>query len=126
MSLLVNLVAAFYIDSFGRRPILLASTIGMLTCFTIWTILSARYAIEENPSKGLGRGVVALIYMYNFCYNFKTGLPLTYTTEIMPYGLRAKAAIVGAFTTMAAVFANQFMKYVLSPSTASPFLPPSP
>jgi MFS family permease len=71
MSLLVNLFAAFFVDKAGRRPILMASTIGMLTCFILWTILSARYAIEENPSPGLGRGVVALIYMYNFSYNMK-------------------------------------------------------
>ena len=39
MSLLVNLFVAFYIDSFGRRPILLVSTVGMFVMFLIWTIL---------------------------------------------------------------------------------------
>jgi len=39
MSLVVNLFVAFYIDSFGRRPILLVSTIGMFVMFLIWTIL---------------------------------------------------------------------------------------
>jgi MFS family permease len=39
MSLLVNIFVAFYIDSFGRRPILLVSTVGMFVMFLIWTIL---------------------------------------------------------------------------------------
>lgn len=39
MSLLINLFVAFYIDRFGRRPILLISTIGMFFAFLIWTII---------------------------------------------------------------------------------------
>lgn len=87
MSLLINLFVAFYIDSFGRRPILLVSTIGMFVAFLVWTILrlvdsssfrplllttnnSARYEVG-GPSAGLGRGVVAFIFVFNFFYNFK-------------------------------------------------------
>lgn len=47
MSLLVNLFVAFYIDSFGRRPILLVSTVGMFVMFLIWTIL--RY-VKTSPA----------------------------------------------------------------------------
>ncbi|KAI6363577.1 hypothetical protein MCOR25_005860 [Pyricularia grisea] len=36
-------------------------------------------------------------------------MPMTYTIEIMPFGLRAKAAMIGGFITMAAVFFNQFI-----------------
>lgn len=82
MSLLVNLVVAFFIDRAGRRPILMASTVGMTLFFVILTICSARYALMPDPkSIHLGRAVVAVIYMYNFSYNLKTGMPLTYTTE---------------------------------------------
>ncbi|KAH7014227.1 general substrate transporter [Microdochium trichocladiopsis] len=108
MSLLVNLGVAFFIDRFGRRPILLVSTTGMFVMFLIWTILSALYN-KDAPNPALGRAVVGLIYAYNFCYNFKTGLPLTYTTEILPYGLRAKGAAVSVVTTTATVFFNQFI-----------------
>lgn len=39
----------------------------------------------------------------------RTGLPLTYTTEILPYGLRAKGAAISVVTTTATVFFNQFI-----------------
>jgi hypothetical protein len=68
-ALIENLTLSFYIDKFGRRPIYLVSTIGTLVTFTIWTIISARYAIE--PSKGLGYGFVAMIFFYGLCYDFK-------------------------------------------------------
>jgi sugar porter (SP) family MFS transporter len=108
MSLLINLFVAFYIDSFGRRPILLISTIGMFFAFLIWTVLNARID-PENPHKHMGRAVVGFIYVFNFFYNFKTGLPLTYTVEILPYGLRAKGTAISVVATSATVFFNQFV-----------------
>lgn len=59
-ALIVNFVFALYVDRFGRRPIYLISTIGMLIAFTIWTIISARYAITQSSS--LAPGVVAMIF----------------------------------------------------------------
>jgi MFS family permease len=86
MSLLVNFTVAFFIDRAGRRPILWWSTVGMTLFFTLLTIVTARYnqLPEDNKNANLGRAVVAIIYMYNFSYNLKTGLPLTYTTELVP------------------------------------------
>ena len=83
MSLLVNLTVAFFIDRAGRRPILWWSTVGMTLFFTLLTIITARYQAlpDDNKNADMGRSVVAIIYLYNFCYNLKTGLPLTYTTE---------------------------------------------
>lgn len=59
-ALVVNFVFALYVDRFGRRPIYMISTVGMLIAFTLITILSARYAITEVA--GLGSGVVAMIF----------------------------------------------------------------
>ena len=83
MSLLVNIGIAFFIDRAGRRPILMASTLGMTLFLCILTTCSGVFASQPKGQENqhLGRASVAVIYMYNFCYNLKTGMPLTYTTE---------------------------------------------
>lgn len=67
--LFTNVFMSFFVDRVGRRPIYLISTIGTLVAFTIWTIISARYAIQ--PEGGLGIGFVFMIFVYGFFYDFK-------------------------------------------------------
>lgn len=68
--LIVAFAFSLLIDSLGRRQLYLLGTIGTLFTFVVWTILSARYTIEGgNP--GLGKGVVIMIFLYNFFYNLK-------------------------------------------------------
>lgn len=74
--LFVNIFMSFFVDRIGRRPIYLISTIGTLFAFTIWTIISARYAVESEPNKGLGIGFVVMIFVYGSFYDFKSVLPL--------------------------------------------------
>lgn len=69
LSLTVTLSVAFFVDRLGRRSILLTSTIGMLFSFVVWTIFSAQYA--QHASVGMGRGVVVMIFIYNFFYNYR-------------------------------------------------------
>ena len=105
-ALVVNFVFALYVDRFGRRPIYMISTVGMLFAFTLITIISARFAISKQAS--LGNGLITMIFVYDFFYNFKSGLMSTYTTEIMPYGLRAKGYVWLNFTVTLALFFNQY------------------
>lgn len=85
----VAICFAFSVDRFGRRPLFLASTAGMLIAFIIWTACSAQYAI--HGSKAAGRAVVAMIFIYNTTYNFAwSGLLVAYSVEILPYYIRAK------------------------------------
>lgn len=112
MSLVVNVIFAFHVDRIGRKPMFMISTVGMLASFTIWTIISARYDIEgdeDNKNPVLGRGVVVMIFFFDFFYNFKTGLGTTYNLEILPYGLRAKGTTLASLTILIALFFNQFV-----------------
>ncbi|THX36617.1 putative hexose transporter [Aureobasidium pullulans] len=87
-SLVTNMGMSFFADKMGRRPMYLISTIGTFFVFNIATILAARYA--ATPHSSIGAAFVAMLFVYGFFYDFKNGLMATYTTEIMPYGLRAK------------------------------------
>ncbi|CZS93650.1 probable hexose transporter [Rhynchosporium agropyri] len=108
--LFVNIFMSFQVDRLGRRPTYLISTVGTLVAFTIWTIISARYAIE--PQKSLGTAFVFMIFVYGTFYDFKSGLLASYTTEILPYGIRAKGFTWLNFCVTAALTFNQYANSV--------------
>ncbi|KAL4875294.1 general substrate transporter [Aspergillus karnatakaensis] len=66
VSWIAGVTAALFIPHIRRRMVFLWSTTGMLITFIIWTILSARYI--ETSDKGMGIGVVAMIFIYNIIY----------------------------------------------------------
>ncbi|KIW99860.1 uncharacterized protein Z518_10788 [Rhinocladiella mackenziei CBS 650.93] len=81
--------AAFLVDRLGRRTLFNWSGIGMLISFVIWTACSAVF--DEQGNKGAGISVVAFIFIYFFHYDIcYTPLLFGYSTEILPYSLRAK------------------------------------
>lgn len=82
MSLAVNLVFAFYVDRIGRKPMFLFSAIMMLGAFTLLTVFSAQFNVTGETNMNYARGVVAMIFLYSFAYNFKTGLGVTYNLEV--------------------------------------------
>lgn len=108
--LLTNTIMSFFCDKIGRRPMYLISTIGTFVVFNIWTVISARYAIQ--PQQSLGYAFVAMIFVYGFFYDFKNGLMANYTTEILPYGLRAKGFTWLNFCVTAALFFNQYVNAI--------------
>ena len=54
--------AAFNIDRFGRRPLMLYAQAWMVLCFVVWTILAARFA--ETGHSGYGNGTIAMIFLF--------------------------------------------------------------
>ncbi|OAL00064.1 general substrate transporter [Phaeosphaeriaceae sp. SRC1lsM3a] len=107
LALCENFFFAFFIDKLGRRPIYLISTIGTFVVFNIFTIISARY--DAKPQEGLGKFFIASIFFYGIFYDIKSGVMASYTTEILPYGLRAKGFVWLNFCVTAALFFNQFV-----------------
>lgn len=82
----------FVIDKFGRRPLFLFATAGMLGSFIIWTICAAEFVKTLVPSAGYAE--IAFIFIYYFFYNSAwSGLLVGYGVEILPYRLRAKVTI---------------------------------
>jgi hypothetical protein len=68
-NLVTNLFFSFFVDDWGRRPIMLVSSAGMLVSFVIWTALSAKY--DAHASSSLGSGVLGMIFIYYLFYNLK-------------------------------------------------------
>jgi len=99
---------AFMVDRFGRRPLFLVSTTGMLLCFIAWTICSQQNEVEGSVAAG--RGVIAMIYLYYTFYNLAwSGLLVGYTVEILPFQIRAKGLAVMFFFVNAALFFNNYV-----------------
>ncbi|ODV82968.1 hypothetical protein CANARDRAFT_30434 [[Candida] arabinofermentans NRRL YB-2248] len=99
--------AALVVDLFGRRPLFLWSTSGMLVSYVIWTALSAIF--NERGGKSYGRGVLAFIFIFFFHYDVAfTPLVVSYPTEIYPYHLRAKGLSLSFFVTYGALIIGSF------------------
>ncbi|KAI5456700.1 general substrate transporter [Mariannaea sp. PMI_226] len=105
----VSIAMASFMEIAGRRKLFLFSTVGMLTAYIIWTILSAINQQRNFEDQGLGKGVVAMIFIYQFFYN--TGLngpPWVYVTEILPTHLRAKGANIMQIAGTCALIFNGY------------------
>ncbi|KIX03380.1 uncharacterized protein Z518_06932 [Rhinocladiella mackenziei CBS 650.93] len=107
-NLFIAVLACFFVDKVGRRKLFITSTAGMLGTFIVWTICSARYAIDG--SKSAANAVIGMIYIYYFWYNIAwSGMLVGYTVEILPYKIRAKGLTVMFLMVDAALFFNQYV-----------------
>lgn len=87
----VAMISPFFVARVGRRVMFLFSTISMLICYLIWTVLSAINQQRNFEDKMLGKGVLAMIFLYYFAYDSGLcGLPYLYLTEVLPFSLRSK------------------------------------
>lgn len=106
LSLIVSVSCAFLVDKFGRRPLFLAATTGMLICFTLWTVCTALFDLKGNAAAG--KAVIAFIFLFSVSYAFAwSGLLVAYTVEILPFKLRAKGLMLMNFFIQVALVFNQ-------------------
>lgn len=109
-NLVISASVASSVNRFKRKKMFITCVASMLTCYVIWTILSA-FNIKQNfENKSLGRGVLAMIFLYYLAYDIGcNGLPFTYVTEIMPYSHRSKGLNFFLFTQMLILIFNGFV-----------------
>lgn len=107
-NLICSLVGAYLVESIGRRPLWLASFIGMICANVPLTISSARY--QATGSKGAAYSTVVFLFLYNAAFNVACNpLLYSYTTELLPYSIRTKGLAVQIAVSEAALTVNQYV-----------------
>lgn len=107
LSLIVSVTFAMLCDKFGRRPLFLAATSGMLLTFTLLTICTSLYQNDGNLAAG--KAVIAMIWLFSISYAFAwSGLLVGYTVEILPFKLRAKGLMLLNFWIQVALTVSNY------------------
>lgn len=108
VSMITAVSFAFLVDKFGRRPLFIAATAGMLIVFALWTMCSALFEVDGNQTAG--KVVVFLISLHGISYNLAwSGLLIAYTVEITPFKMRAKGLMLMNFFVQVALIFNQYV-----------------
>lgn len=98
----------FLADRIGRRPLWLASFIGMVFANVPLTVSSAMY--KEHGSQSAAYASVVFMFLYNAAFNIGCNpLPYTYVPEILPFGIRAKGMSLMFFFSQGALVVNQYV-----------------
>ncbi|KAI5920677.1 major myo-inositol transporter iolT [Camillea tinctor] len=99
---------ALIVPRFPRRTMFLTCTIGTAVVYTVWTVSSARFSIENSASAAIP--VLVFIFVYSPFYNCGwNALAYTYLVELFPYQQRAKGIAFEQLTVRFAVFFNTFV-----------------
>ncbi|KAK9452798.1 general substrate transporter [Dipodascopsis uninucleata] len=96
----ICIILNMFVTRFPRRKVFLTSTGLMCLVYILWTILSAINQQRNFEDPSLGKGVLALIFLFYFAYNIGLmGLPYVYLTEVLPYYLRSRGIGIALFTS---------------------------
>ncbi|OSC96750.1 general substrate transporter [Trametes coccinea BRFM310] len=99
---IIAIVAGLLCDKIGRRPLFIASTIGM---FVFWVLQTACFALySEKGNITAAHTFIAMIYDIAF-----TPLIVSYTVEILPFPLRAKGFTIFNFALSLSLIFNQYV-----------------
>ncbi|EMR66836.1 putative hexose transporter protein [Eutypa lata UCREL1] len=108
LALIVSAGMAMLVDKFGRRPMFLASTGGMVGVLAGWTLSAGLY--QQHQSPGSDKAMIFFIWLFGFFYSIAwSGLLVGYAIEILPYKLRAKGLMVLNICVQAALCLNTYV-----------------
>lgn len=111
----VNVLSAtgisFFVEYFGRRPLFLTSTIGMLCCVIAMTISLARYGDGPGGADhAAGNSFLVFMFFFYIMYNVGfCGMLVSYSCEILPYRIRAKGVTVMFLAVDLSLWFNQYV-----------------
>jgi len=106
-NLIISQIVSINADKVGRRPLFLASEVGMIAAFSIVAGLTA--AFEHGKGSSYGVAAVPFLYIFYGLYNLAwVPLPYAYASEVLPYNLRAKGM---ALFVLSQNFGNAFNQF---------------
>ncbi|OOQ82960.1 hexose transporter protein [Penicillium brasilianum] len=113
----VNVVSAtgicFFVDYFGRRKLFLTSSISMLACYVATTIALARFSVSDAAgvsNHNAANTVIVFMFLFYIAYNIGfSGMLVSYSSEILPYRLRAKGLTLMFFCVDLSLWFNQYV-----------------
>lgn len=107
-NLICAVVGALLADKVGRRPLWLASFIGMICANVPLTISSAMY--DNRGSQAAAYTTVVFLFLYNAAFNLACNpLLYCYTPEILPYSIRNRGLALQIVVSQAALTVNQYV-----------------
>lgn len=116
LNLAVTIATALTVDKFGRRPLFLISTFGMVGSFVLWTITGAVYDNSNSTDTGAGYAQLVFIWIFGIFYDIGfSGLLVAYALEVPPFHLRAKDMMIMNITVQAILTINKYMHISLEP-----------
>ncbi|KAI9770834.1 MAG: MFS sugar transporter [Geoglossum umbratile] len=116
INVVLTLPAIIFLDTWGRRPLLLLGSLGMMSCLAVSGALQGAFG-RPNPATdpelaaiswviidhpGVSRGIVACSYLFVAIFAVSWGpTSWTYPAEIFPGKIRAKAVSLATATNWA-------------------------
>ncbi|BFZ65070.1 hypothetical protein YB2330_006233 [Saitoella coloradoensis] len=94
---LATIPAVIWIDSLGRKPVLVIGALGMASCHLIIAILSGLYEDNWPAHTGAGWGAVVMVWLFVIHFGYSWG-PCAWivVAEVFPLGVRSKGISLGA------------------------------
>ncbi|EGV63739.1 hypothetical protein PSN45_004195 [Yamadazyma tenuis] len=108
MNLVSSVLGAYVSARVGRRPMWMLSIIGMIVVNIPFTALTAEYA--KTNSVNVAYGVIVMLFLYDFSYNIACNpLLYSYTTELLPFSIRAKGLAWKNLVGQVALIINMYV-----------------
>ncbi|KAH9859167.1 hexose transporter [Lenzites betulinus] len=105
---IIAIIASLLCDKIGRRPLFVASTIGM---FVFWVLQTACFALySEHGNLVAAHTFIAMMFLFYTFYAIAfTPLIVVYTVEILPFPLRAKGFTIFNLALSLSLIFNQYI-----------------